>query len=124
MKTVSLHVDLTNDETLLLRGLEKRARSWPVFRWIGLASGLTLLLSGGLDAFLACRTLLGQGASPSAALVVAALSGSTLSLSGFVLLTHIVARWQSHHTDRLLIKLASESRHEQTGQRTGAEVLQ
>ncbi len=95
------HLKLTEAEKVFVRRIESQARLWVRFRWIGLFGGLTLAVGGAWDV---CAVL-GRDLSSSPAALAGTFGAWSLLLMGFVLITHIIARWNSGHRDQLLVRL-------------------
>ena len=98
-------LELTTSENAALKRLESQAQLWLAFRWVGLAGSVTLAGGGGWGTLLAYRAAARLNSFASPALLAATLAGWSAVIIGFVLFTHIIARWRSSEKDRLLIKL-------------------
>ena len=102
-------LELTDAEKAFLRRLDSQARLWRMFRWVGLAGGVTLIFGGGWNIFTAYRIALLRDLPPSLSLLMTTIGALTILFMGFILLTHIVARWRIDQRDRLLIRLLEAS---------------
>src|SRR2546423_922298 len=105
------NMELDTREKTFVRHLRRSARLWHFFRWFGVAGALTLMAAGTVPLVLALR----QSRLSLRGEEIAIMAGGALVLMGFVLLLHIVAQWQSHRRDQLLLKLIKENSYEAEG---------